>query len=154
MCIRDRGIYCVQAARYSTGAEPIAVSAQEGKKTDPQKFNDIEESLSWQMEFPGGIIADCTTSYSREMNLLEVEATLGWIKLSPAYGYSGIKGETRSGKLEMPNVNQQAMQMDDFAQAITNKRPSPVRGETGRQDVKILMAIYESMRTGKRISIN
>lgn len=152
--LMDVGIYCVQAARYSIGAEPIAVTAQEGKKTDAQKFRDIEESLSWQMEFPGGIIADCRTSYSEKMNLLQVDAASGWVKLSPAYGYSGIKGETNAGEIKLPEVNQQARQMDDFAQAIINKRPTPVPGEMGRRDVKILAAIYEAMRTGKRISIS
>ena len=150
----DVGIYCVQAARYSIGAEPVAVTAHEGKKTDPQKFGGIEESLSWQLEFPEGVVAECKTSYTEEMNVLQVEAASGWIKLSPAYGYSGIKGETGSGKLELPEVNQQARQMDDFAQAIVNKRPTPVPGEMGRQDIKILTAIYEAMRTGKRISIS
>lgn len=152
--LMDVGIYCVQAARYSTGMEPIAVRAQEGRKSDPEKFSTIEESLSWQMEFPGGIIAECKTSYSEEMNLLRVDTKSEWVQLSPAYGYSGIEGKTNSGKMELPKVNQQARQMDDFALAIINKRPTPVPGEMGRQDVKILTAIYEAMRTGKRISIS
>jgi predicted dehydrogenase len=55
--------------------------------------------------------------------------------------------------MNFPKVNQQARQMDDFAYAIINKRPTPVPGEMGRQDVKILMAIYEAMRTGERVEI-
>jgi hypothetical protein len=43
--------------------------------------------------------------------------------------------------------------MDDFAQAIMNTRPTPVPGEMGRQDVKILSAIYQAMETGNRVKI-
>jgi predicted dehydrogenase len=50
-------------------------------------------------------------------------------------------------------VNQQARQMDDFALAIINNRPTPVPGEMGKRDVKLLQAIYEAARTGKRITL-
>ena len=33
--------------------------------------------------------------------------------------------------------------MDDFALAIIDKRPTPVPGEMGRQDMKIIEAIYQ-----------
>ncbi|HVF96829.1 MAG TPA: Gfo/Idh/MocA family oxidoreductase, partial [Flavisolibacter sp.] len=48
--LMDLGIYCVQAARYSTGAEPVAVTAQEGPKKYKRKFRDVEEAITWQME--------------------------------------------------------------------------------------------------------
>jgi predicted dehydrogenase len=152
--LMDVGIYCVQAARYSMGQEPIAVIAKEGPKTKPEIFKNIEESLSWQMEFPGGIIAECKTSYTEEMNLLRATAEKGWYELSPAYAYRGISGRTSDGKMNFPEVYQQARQMDDFADCISNNRDTPVPGEMGRQDVKILQAIYQSMRTGKRVTIS
>ncbi|RYZ13975.1 MAG: hypothetical protein EOP49_53980 [Sphingobacteriales bacterium] len=116
-------------------------------------FKHIEESLSWQMEFPGGLIADCQCSYSEEMNLLRADAEKGWFELSPAFAYRGIEGKTSDGDMNLPEVYQQAKQMDDFAAAITNKRPSPVPGEMGRQDVKIMNAIYDAMRSGKKQQI-
>ncbi len=151
--LMDVGIYCVQACRYSTGLEPIAVTAQETPKTNPEKFKTIEEGLTWEFEFPGGIKAACSTSYSKEMNLLRITAEKGWAELSPAYEYKGIKGKTSNGDMKFPQVVQQARQMDDFALAIREKRPSPVPGEMGRQDVKILQAIYESMDTQQRVEI-
>lgn len=47
----DLGIYAIQGMCYTTGMEPIAVSAQEGKKTDLNRFSEVEQSLSWQFEF-------------------------------------------------------------------------------------------------------
>ena len=151
--LMDVGIYCVQGCRYTTGLEPISVTAKEWPKTDPSKFNSVEEGLSWQFKFPNGIIADCQTSYSKEMNLLKAECSNGWAELSPAYAYSGIKGKTSDKEMDFPEVNQQAKQMDDFALAIKEKRPTPVPGEMGRQDVKILQAIYKAMETGKEVEI-
>lgn len=152
--LMDVGIYCVQAFCYTSGLEPIAVTAQEGPKTAPEKFKEVEESLSWQFEMPGGIIADGKCSYGENMNLLRAEAEKGWFELNPAYNYSGQKGATSDGPMDLPKVNQQSKQMDDFAQAIKNKRPTPVPGEMGRRDVKYLQAIYEAMRTGKRVEIS
>lgn len=151
--LMDVGIYCVQGARYTSGKEPIAVTAKEGPKADPVKFSSVEQSLSWQMEFPGGLTAECRSSYSEEMNLLRAEAESGWFELSPAYPYSGIQGKTSDGPMTLPQVNQQARQMDDFAIAVSTSRPTPVPGEMGRQDVKILQAIYKAMETGQRVEI-
>jgi predicted dehydrogenase len=151
--LMDLGIYCVQGCRYTLGKEPVAVRAQEGPKTDPEKFKSVEQSLTWQMEFPGKVIAECKTSYSEELNLLRAEAANGWFELSPAYEYRGLKGETVAGKLDYPQINQQAAQMDDFATAIQENRPTPVPGEMGRQDVKILLAIYKAMETGEWVRL-
>ena len=151
--LMDVGIYCVQGVRYTSGLEPLSVTAREGTKKNKEKFKEVEESLTWQMEFPGGIVAECKTSYSEQLNLLRAEAENGWFELTTAYEYTGIEGETIEGKMKFPKVNQQAKQMDDFARAILDGRPTPVPGEMGRQDVKILNAIYKAMETGKRVAI-
>jgi len=151
--LMDVGIYCVQAAIYTTGQLPIAVTAKEGVKTDKEKFREVEESLKWTMEFPHGVLAECTTSYAEEMNVLRAEASKGWFALEPAYEYKGINGKTSQGKIEMPQVNQQALQMDDFAKCVLTKTKSKVPGEMGLRDLKILMAIYESARSGEKVSI-
>lgn len=151
--LQDLGIYCVQGACYTLGMEPIAVTAQEGVKHDAEKFKTVEESLTWQLEFPGGIIAEGKASYNEDYNILRAEAEKGWFELSPAFDYEGLKGKTSDGKMELPNINQQAKQMDDFAQAIKQNRPSPVPGEMGRRDVRIIQAIYEAMNTGKRVAL-
>ena len=103
------------------------------------------------MEYADGTIAECSCSYSEYQNHLHVDAEKGWFEIAPAFSYSGLRGQTSDGKMKLPQINQQAAQMDDFAQAIMNKRPTPVPGEMGRQDVKILRAIYKSMETGQKV---
>ena len=151
--LMDLGIYCVQGAIYSAGVNPIRVSAKEGPKTDVDKFGEVEQSIDFQLEFPGGIMANCRTSYAESGNLLRVEAEKGWYELQPAFGYDGIKGKTSQGDMGLANVNQQALQMDDFAACILNNKPTRVPGEMGLRDVKILMAIYEAARTARPVTL-
>jgi len=55
--------------------------------------------------------------------------------------------------MDLPHINQQAKQMDGIALSVRNNQQSIVPGEMGRRDVKYLQAVYEAMRTGKRIEI-
>lgn len=151
--LEDLGIYCIQGFCYTTGMDPVAVTAQEGPKTDPVKFKEVEQSLTWQMEMPNGIICEGRASYGDNMNFLKAEAEKGTFELTSAFNYSGQAGYTPDGPMNFPRVNQQARQMDDFAMAIKNNRPTPVPGEMGRRDVRIVEAIYEAMETGKKVTI-
>lgn len=152
--LMDLGIYCVQAAIYSAGVNPVSVTAKEGPKTDVDRFAEVEQSIDFQLTFPGGIIANCRTSYAETGNLLRVEAEKGFYELEPAFPYDGIKGKTTQGNMGLKNVNQQALQMDDFARCVQNKTPTRVPGEMGLRDVKVLMAIYEAARTAKPVKLD
>jgi len=151
--LMDLGIYCLQGVCYTTGMEPIAVTAQSAPISDKEKFIDIEETLTFQMEMPNGLIAECNTSYTDGMNYLKADAEDGFFELQPAFNYSGLKGKTTNGVIEYAPMSQQAKQMDEFALAIKNNRPTIVPGEMGRRDVKIITAIYEAMHSGKRVML-
>lgn len=151
--LMDVGIYVVQGAIYTLGKLPVAITARE-ETENKRLFREVEEDLYWTMEFPGGVTAECETSYSRRVNYLSGEAADGNFSLSPAYSYRGIRGETSDGPMNYPQVNQQTLQMDAFADCIFNDRKSRVNGEMGLRDVKILMAIYEAAETGERVTLD
>ncbi|WP_299760660.1 Gfo/Idh/MocA family oxidoreductase [uncultured Pontibacter sp.] len=151
--LMDLGIYCVQGAIYTMGETPTAVTAKFGEVTRPEYFDDVEQSISWQMEFPNGAVANCRTSYNKNEGLLYGKAENGWWRLEPAYSYSGIKGKTNEGLMNLPQVNQQARQMDDFARCVLEGDETKVPGEMGLRDVRILEAIYEAARTGESVAI-
>jgi predicted dehydrogenase len=52
--------------------------------------------------------------------------------------------------MDLPQVNHFAAEMDDFAECIQTGTPSPVPGEEGLRDARILAAIYASIRQGSR----
>jgi predicted dehydrogenase len=152
--LMDVGIYAIQGICYTIGKDPISVIAKEDKKTDLIKFNEVEQSLSWQFEFDGGLLATGKTSYAENFEYLHVEAEKGTFGLEPAYIYNGLQGYNPNGKITFAPMNQQAAQMDDFAICIKEDRQSIVSGEMGRRDVKYLQAIYESAKTGNKILLN
>ncbi len=151
--LMDLGVYCIQGALYTIGELPVAVTAKFLPKTDDEIFQDVEEAIEWQMEFPMGVTAICETSYSRNVNLLRAETVTGWFELQPAYLYSGLKGHTSEGPMNVTAVNQQAAQIDDFALCIQNDTPTRVPPEMGLRDMEIIAAIYESARTGRRVEL-
>jgi predicted dehydrogenase len=152
--LMDLGIYCVQGAIYTVGELPVSVVAGFKNKTKPEKFDQVEEGIEWEMEFPGGCKAKCETSYTEEYDQLKAGAEHGWFELQPAYEYRGLKGNSTNGEIEFPAINQQAAQMDAFASCILSNEESRVPGEMGLRDVQILEAIYESAKTGKKIELH
>ena len=152
--LMDVGIYALQATRYLTGEEPILVSALE-TKTDPVKFADVDESIVWTTRFPSGVVAYCSTSYKAgRIQNLRVNAERGWFELDPAFFYGGNHGRRSDGKeIRFPEIDLFAAEMDDFARCILEGKPSKVPGEEGLRDVRIMQAIYESVRTGAAVSL-
>lgn len=152
----DIGIYSVNGARYMVGEEPIWVTAQE-TKTDPKKFKEgVDETIQFQFGFPGGAVASCLSTYS--MNYLDrfyLNGEKGFAELHPATGYGPIKGRTHLGELDNPHITHQTVQMDEMAGIILeNKKPLvPVDGEEGLKDLRIIDAIYEAARSGKKITL-
>jgi glucose-fructose oxidoreductase len=153
--IMDIGIYVIhEATLAANGAAPIAVTAKEGPKTRPEIFQDVEEAMAWTMEFADGATCEGGTSYTRNENRFRAEAPRGWMEIDNAFSYSGLRAATNRGPLRFePPVNQQARQMDDFAQCVREGRESSVAGELGRRDMAIIEAIYEAARTGKRVEV-
>ena len=151
--LMDMGIYCVQGCLYAKGQVPVSVTAKFIPNPDPALFKDVEAGLDWQFQFADGAVADCRTRYTENMTgLLRAEGPKGWAELAPAFGYGGLAGRTSRGPMNLPNLNQQAAQMDDFAACILRNRPTRVPGEMGLRDVQLLEAIYRAAETGQQVS--
>ncbi|MEO7801513.1 MAG: Gfo/Idh/MocA family oxidoreductase [Ginsengibacter sp.] len=145
------GIYCIQAARYATGLEPVYVTAQESKKNDPDKYKTVEESIAWQMHFDNDVLAECFTTYIEDLSELNVESEHGWARLQPAFGYDGIKGATSAGILHLGQVSDQTLLIDHVAECIKEDKDIIVSGEEGKKDIRIIEAIYKAARTRDKV---
>jgi predicted dehydrogenase len=141
--LMDLGIYCLQGCIYTFGELPTSLWAKNTTK-DKTFFKDIEGSIEWEMTFPSGK-AYCKTSYEEPFeNYLTATTEKGELKLTSSFVYRGLKGSTPDGPIEAKEVNQQALQMDAFAQNILQDTPSIVPGEMGMRDNYIIEKIYES----------
>ena len=153
--VYDIGVYCIQANRYATGEEPIAITAQE-YKTDPVKFAEVDETVCFQLEFPSGVVSNSTTSYNARTNRLYVGyKNRGSALIEPAYSYGGIKGSINGEPMGHAPVNQQAHQMDGICKSIVAGVDSGVSGTEGLLDMKVVDALYKSLAAGgKRVKIS
>ena len=151
----DMGVYPINAARYATGEDPIAVSEARHETTRPAIYSEVDETTAFTMEFPSGARAKCKTSFGESLNRLWVDCEDGWYTLAPFQSYNGVRGHTSDGKkLIKPIENQQAKQMDDDALAIINDTDVLVPGENGLMDIRIVEAVYESAsKGGQRIAL-
>lgn len=154
--LMDIGIYAVNGSRYMLGEEPIWVTAQE-VKTDPVKFKEgVDETITFQLGFPSGAVASCLSTYA--MNNLDrffLNGDKGFAEMQPSTGYGPIKARTNKGEIEFPHVTHQTVQMDEMSDIILkNKKVEvPLDGEEGVKDMKILDAIVEAVKTGKKVPL-
>jgi glucose-fructose oxidoreductase len=149
----DMGVYPLNAARYSAGLEPIAVTARTST-TRPEIYKEVEEIVNFDLDFPGGATAACEATFGKNVNELRVTCSKGGYELIPFQIYSGVQGVTSNGtKLVAVKGNQQARQMDDDALSIMNNSAVLVPGEEGLKDIRVVEAIYRSAAENKKIAI-
>ena len=139
----------VFAYQYSTPGNPL--------------FKEIEELVSWQMRFPGGIIAGCATDYDvHESRRYRVNCEKGWIDIDNAYAYGGQRLKTsradgnlkRIEEITVGENNQFGAEMDHFSDCVMNNKKPFTPGEEGLQDHIIMEAIYQSAKEGRPVKIN
>lgn len=152
----DIGIYSINGARYMIGEEPIWVTAQE-TKNDPVKFKEgVDETIQFQLGFPGGAVASCLSTYAvNHLDRFYLAGIDGWAEMKPSTGYGPIKARTHKGELTDPHITHQTVQMDEMAGIILENKQAiiPVDGEEGVKDMKIIDAIFKAVRTGKKIDL-
>ena len=159
--LMDMGVYSLQAARYMTGEEPIAVQAMESTDRSDPRFHEVEDQIDWQLLFPSGAVAACKSMYSAAQNRIIAMGDKGRIELEPATRYTGNRMWTgRDGReAEItappsgPGKTQFAGQLDHLVDCIAKGTEPIVSGEEGLRDMRIVEAIYRSAREGKRITL-
>ncbi|SKC04093.1 Gfo/Idh/MocA family protein [Dyadobacter psychrophilus] len=149
----DMGVYALQGARLATGEEPISVIAQ-ASTTRPEIYKEVEETMMFMLDFPSGARAACQTSFGINMNHLQINYEKGWVKMEPQSGYSGNKGSMSDGTIiNFPIKSQQAKQMDEDCLAIMNNTDLIAPGEEGLRDIRVVEAIYKSVKSGQSVKI-
>jgi predicted dehydrogenase len=153
--LTNLGVYCVQAARYITGEEPISVTAQFGPNSKPEVFKEVEESITWQLNFASGAVGTGTTSYNYGIDRLYASADDGYFELSPAISYGPFKGGSHLSEFNFPTIDQQQTQMDMLAPYYLTDQPMPdhISGYEGLRDLKVMDAIYKAARSQKTVLI-
>jgi predicted dehydrogenase len=155
--LMDIGIYSINGSRYMIGEDPVWVTAQE-TKTNPVKFKEgVDETIQFQLGFPGGAVASCLSTYSlNNLDRFFLDGTQGFAELMPATGYGPIQGRTQKGEINQPITTHQTVQMDEMAGILLegHQPPIAVNGEEAVKDLKIIDAIYQAARTGQKVDLH
>jgi predicted dehydrogenase len=158
----DVGIYCLNAARFLTGEEPLEVQAQTQQLPHDPRFLEVESAVQFQLRFPSGFAATCNASYDcHRSQFFRLECSDGWAELNPAFAYQGLclrHGRTVDGTDQVTEAgveakDQFALELDHMSQCVVEDRPPHTGGEEGLQDMRIIAAIYESARLGTRVPL-
>lgn len=156
--LMDIGLYALQAARYTTGEEPTEVTAMEYTDRSDVRFKEVEDMINFQLRFPSGALAQCTSSYGYAgQNRIRVVGTKGYVELEPATGYTGARLFVKRGgareERDIRPVDHFAAEMDHFSECVMDNKDALTPGEEGWRDLRIMMAIYEAARTGRTVKL-
>ncbi|HTR67555.1 MAG TPA: Gfo/Idh/MocA family oxidoreductase [Terriglobales bacterium] len=157
-CLMDIGIYALQAARYLSGEEPVEINAMTYSDPNDPRFKEVEETINFQLRFPSGILANCTSSYGYAgQNHYRVVGTEGWLDMEPATSYSGLRMHVHrkniTEEIELPVRDHFQMEMDHMSACVMENREPLTPGEEGLRDLTIMMGIYEAARSGKMVKL-
>ena len=153
----DIGIYSVNGARYLLGEEPVEVTATYLERSDREEVT-VEEGIEWQMTFPSGARALCSSSYLIAGNKrIHVQGAEGEVTLDPATDYYVrnlyVKQGDAQRQIVIPQANQFAEMLDEMATAVREDRDPKTPGAEGLRDIRILQAIYRAAETGEAVRI-
>ena len=156
--LMDLGVYCVNTTRWLVGEDPVEATAHSWKK-DAARFRNVEEGISFRLNFPSGLLVQGTTTYSSVLSsFVFVQGTKGWACLSPAFPFEverrltgNIGGKWIERKFRC--VDEFAPELDAFATAILAKKPVEPDGRQGHRDMLILEAIYASARKNEPVAV-
>ena len=159
----DIGLYCLNGVRTMLAEDPIEVYAQIINPEQDARYQEVEESVTFTLRFPSGVIAHCITSYgAHECKDMNIRLEKGWVSLENAYAYQGqrLYVAQRRGDAEQVNEirlspqDQFTLEIDHFACGILHNRPFHSPGEEGLQDHLLMEAIYRSAREGLPVRID
>ncbi len=157
--LMDLGIYCVNTTRWLVNEDPIEVSAETWTNRTAT-FRDVEESISFRLQFPSGLIVQGSSSYGAALSsFVFVQGTKGWASLAPAFDFSEERRLTvKIGKRwigrKFPVQDEFAPELDAFAAAIQKNVPVECDGVQGLRDMIVLEAIYNAARKGRSLVID
>jgi predicted dehydrogenase len=159
-CLMDIGIYALNSTRYISREEPVEVTAQTQQNMSDPRFKNpgAEEHCNFQLRFPSGVLASCTSSYSTGLNRFRANCSKGWAEVDPGLSYDGVKFRYQArgqGKQEpdVGKVDHFGAEMDAFAECVMENKDSRTPGEEGLKDLLVMEAIYEAAKSGTTVKV-
>ena len=156
--LMDIGIYCVNNMRWLAGSSPLDATAH-AWTDDPQRFSGVEDSISFSLTHPGGLVCQGTSSYSAQAaSFVQVHGDKGWAALNPAFAFEEerqffgkIQGEWFEQKFKV--IDEFLLELDAFAICVRQGRDPEPDGMEGLRDMATVEAIYCSARENHTVPV-
>jgi len=154
----DIGIYSLQAARYISGEEPTEINAFMYSTPGDEHFKEVEETVMFQLRFPSGVHANCSSSYGyTSQSRFRAVTTQGWFELEPGQSYTGLRMRVSRGnaveEVRLPEIDHFAAEMDHMSGCVMDNKEPLTPGEEGLRDIKLITSIYDAARSGKTVKV-
>jgi len=153
----DLGVYPLNTTRFLLDADPVAAVGR--TKATHDAFDEVDETASFTLQFPGDVDAHCFVSHNaRHGSRLAVVGTEGRVAVEPAFFQDDDRvlhvsaGDTETS-IRFDRVDQMREEFDYFADRLRSGEPMYADGEHGLFDVRAMEAIYESEATGGWVAI-
>ena len=154
----DIGIYALNAARYLTGEEPTELNAMIYSTPGDPRFKEVEENVTFQLRFPSGILANCSSSYGYfHQSHFRVMGTEARLILDPATWYSGLRMYKEHDNIieaiDLPVVDHFAAEMDHMSDCVMANKQPLTPGEEGLRDITLIQAIYRAAESRETLKL-
>jgi predicted dehydrogenase len=163
--LMDVGIYPLNEIRWLTGEEPVSFTAQAATRDLSGKFAEVEQSLSFTLKTPSGIIASLSCSYGASVpGFLTICGSRRSIQIPNAFDYGGPRMPTGGMRPPAPGAPpaaappaappvrpdesfQFALEAEHFSNCIRTNAEPMTGGEEGLKDMIAIEAIYKAAGT-------
>jgi predicted dehydrogenase len=157
--LTDLGVYCLNTCRWLVSEDPIAASGAVSWVRDRRRYKEVEEGISFRLEFRSGLILQGTAAYSAAFSsFVHVHGEKGWAELAPAFAFE--EERRLSGKIAgrwfaktFKPIDEFALELDYFAECIREDHTPEPDGEQGLRDIIIIDAIYQAAKNGGTVKI-
>jgi predicted dehydrogenase len=153
----DVGYYCVNAARWTFGAEPVAAGAT--MSVGPEG---VDEEFSGVLDFGAGRTAQIASSFTQPYrHEVELLGTGGRIRVPAAFVNRSdpltVELESPDGAVERvqtPGDDEYRLEVEDFAECVkSGRQPQVVSHDDTLANMAAIDALYEAARSGRRVEL-
>lgn len=154
--VPDMGPYPINAVRNLFGAEPLEVFAM-GVQTD-ERFN-FEDTVSVTLKFPANRIASFVLSYNGgDVDDYRIVGDFGSLMSDPAYQVgTALEHATvirkKKGSESFKKTDHFGGELKYFSECVLNDENPEPDGEEGMLDVRVLVAVEQSLKTSLPVKL-
>ena len=153
----DMGPYPINMVRTLFGAEPVEVFATGVNTSEDYNF---EDTVAVTLKFDDKRIAAFVLSYAaQDLDDFRIAGSLGSLYSTPAYAMpGGMKHTLMIDKDEssesFSKTDQFGGELKYFSECVIEGRDPEPDGEEGMLDVRVLVALEESLKTGVPVKLD